>query len=74
VTNDLTRRVYEHRPGQGGGFTSRYRVNQLVYYEACGDVRAAIAREKQVKGGSRQKKVDLIEAMNPGWRDLSEGM
>jgi putative endonuclease len=70
VTNDLRRRAYEHRTGQGGGFTSRYNVTRLVYYEVCEDVRSAIAREKQIKGGSRQKKVDLIEEMNPGWKDL----
>ena len=70
VTNDLRRRAYEHRIGQGGGFTSRYNVTRLVYYEVCEDVRSAIAREKQIKGGSRQKKLDLIEEMNPGWKDL----
>jgi putative endonuclease len=74
VTNDLQRRVYEHRSGQGGGFTSRYKVKKLVYYEPCGDVKVAIAREKQIKGGSRQKKVDLIDAMNPAWVDLGEEM
>jgi putative endonuclease len=75
VTNDLERRVYEHRSGQGGGFTSRYNVKKLVYYEACGDVvGVAIAREKQIKGGSREKKVELIEGMNPGWADLYEEM
>ena len=70
MTHDLRRRAYEHRIGQGGGFTSRYNVTKLVYYEVCEDVRSAIAREKQIKGGSRQKKVDLIEGMNPGWKDL----
>jgi putative endonuclease len=72
VTNDLQRRMYEHKSGQGGGFASRYDVKKLVYYEACEDVQAAIAREKQIKGGSRQKKVDLIEGMNPEWTDLGE--
>ena len=72
MTNDLRRRAYEHRTGRGGGFTSRYNVVKLVYYEETGDVNAAIAREKRIKGGSRQKKLDLIEAMNPEWRDLYE--
>ena len=70
VTNDLRRRAYEHRTGHGGGFTSRYKVYRLVYYEITPSPEAAIAREKQIKGGSRQKKLDLIEAMNPEWRDL----
>jgi putative endonuclease len=74
VTNDLQRRIYEHRSGQGGAFTSRYHVHKLVYYETCSDVQAAIAREKQIKGGSRQKKLNLIEGMNPQWNDLREGM
>jgi putative endonuclease len=74
VTNDLQRRVYEHRSGQGGGFTSRYRVHKLVYYEVCGDAEAAIAREKQIKGGSRRAKIDLIEGMDPDWSDLSAEM
>ena len=72
VTNDLRRRVYEHKDGLGGGFTSRYNVGKLVYYEVTGDVHAAIAREKQIKGGSRTKKIDLIERMNPEWKDFSE--
>ena len=72
MTNDLLRRAYEHRTGRGGGFTSRYRATKLVYYEVAEDVSAAIAREKQIKGGSRQRKLDLIEAMNPEWRDLYE--
>jgi putative endonuclease len=62
VTNDLQRRAYEHRTGRGGGFTSRYKVVKLVYYEGSGDVNAAIARDKQIKGGSRQEKFNLIEA------------
>jgi len=70
VTNDLKRRVYEHRQGQGSKFTSRYNVHKLVYYEIAQDVRAAIAREKQIKGGSRQKRVDLVESVNPAWNDL----
>ena len=72
VTNDLRRRAYEHRSGHGGGFTSRYSVTKLVYYEACADPQSAIAREKQLKAGTRQRKLDLIEGMNPEWRDLYE--
>ena len=74
ITNDLQRRAYEHRTGRGGGFTSRYRVTKLVYYEMASDANAAIAREKQIKAGSRQKKIDLIEGMNPGWADLYEDL
>ena len=72
MTNDLRRRAYEHRTGQGGDFTSRYHVTKLVYYEATTDVHSAIAREKQIKGGSRQKKLDLVNATNPEWNDLYE--
>ena len=74
VTNDLRRRAYQHRIGQGGSFTSRYNATKLVYYEVYDDVRDAIAREKQIKGGSRQRKRDLISAMNPEWQDLYEGL
>jgi putative endonuclease len=56
------------------GFTSRYNLNKLVHYEVTDDVQAAIAREKQIKAGSRQKKIDLINVMNPGWRDLYEDL
>jgi putative endonuclease len=70
VTNDLKRRAYEHREGRGGGFTSKYNVKKLVYYEITQDVQAAIAREKQIKGGSRRKKIELIQNMNPEWNDL----
>jgi len=69
VTNNLQRRVLEHRSGSGG-FTSKYHVTQLVYYEAGPDIKTAIFREKQIKAGSRQKKMDLINAMNPDWKDL----
>lgn len=72
VTNDLERRVQEHKSGRIEGFSSRYRVTQLVYYEASGDIKAAIAREKQIKGWLRRKKAALIESMNPEWDDLSE--
>lgn len=70
VTNDLKRRVWQHREKVLEGFTSRYQVEKLVYYEVYDDVRSAIAREKQIKGGSRQKKIDLVNAMNAEWRDL----
>ena len=70
VTSDLARRVYEHRLGRGSRFTSKYKITKLVYHEVTDDVRAAIAREKQIKGGSRQKKIALIDSVNPGWRDL----
>jgi putative endonuclease len=70
LTNDLLRRVSEHREKQTEGFTSRYNVWKLVYYEAFDDVNGAIAREKQIKGGSRAKKVALIEVENRTWRDL----
>ena len=72
VTSDLVRRVAEHAQGRGGGFTSRYRVHKLVYYEITGDVEAAIARETQIKAGSRARKVALVEGMNPRWTDLAE--
>ena len=70
VTNDLQRRVYEHREKLVSGFTKKYNVYKLVYYEEIESIEAAIQREKQIKGGSRQKKIDLVEGMNPQWRDL----
>ncbi len=69
VTNDLARRVSEHRD-QRAGFTGRYNVTRLMYYEWFDDVNAAIAREKKIKAGSRQKKIELINRNNPAWRDL----
>ena len=72
MTNNLKRRAYEHRTGQGGGFTSRYNATKLVYYEVFADALSAIAREKQIKAGSRQKKLDLVNEMNPEWKDLYE--
>ena len=74
VTTDLKRRVGQHKEGTIAGFTRRYNVNKLVYVEVFPDVRDAIAREKQIKGGSRQKKVDLINAANPEWRDLYDDL
>ena len=71
MTNDLQRRVYEHKNNLALGFTSRYRIDRLVYFEETGEVQAAIAREKQLKGWLRAKKVALIESVNPTWEDLS---
>jgi putative endonuclease len=73
VTNDLKRRVYEHKEGLTGGFTKKHKTAKLVYYEVFGDVENAILREKQVKGGSRQQReVELINSMNREWLDLYE--
>ena len=72
VTNDLSRRMTEHRDGLVAGFTSRYRIFRLVHVEAFGDVRDAIAREKEIKGWRREKKVWLIQSHNPVWDDLSK--
>ena len=74
VTNDLQRRVWEHKQGEIEGFSKRYNVNRLVYYEAFDDPESAIAREKQIKKGPRKKKVALIESLNLSWYDLSEEM
>jgi putative endonuclease len=73
VTDHLERRVYEHRRKLLDGFTKKYNLTKLVYYEATDDVRSAIGREKQIKGWLRSKKIALIESMNPLWRDLSDG-
>ena len=70
VTNDLNRRVGEHKEGQIPGFTRTYKVTRLVYYESMQDVNAAIAREKQIKRWRREKKVKLIETNNRNWNDL----
>ena len=70
VTNDLGRRVYEHREKLVEGFTKRYNVWKLVYYEVTDDILSAIEREKQIKAGPRRRKVELIAAANPTWRDL----
>ena len=71
MTNDLARRVTEHRSGEVPGFTSAYRCRKLIYYEHCTDVQDAMAREKQLKKWSRQKKLALIATLNPRWRDLA---
>jgi putative endonuclease len=70
VTNNLKRRAFEHREGLCEGFTKRYRVRKLVYYEIAENPYAAISREKQIKGGSRADKLKLIDGFNPDWRDL----
>jgi putative endonuclease len=72
VTNDVYRRAIEHKTGRIRGFTSKYNVNRLVYFERYADVRRAIEREKQVKGWTRAKKLALIESANAGWADLAE--
>ncbi len=71
VTSDLEKRVYEHKSKLIEGFTKKYNANKLVYYEVFDDINDAIAREKQIKAGSRQNKFDLIGSLNPAWRDLS---
>ncbi len=71
ITNDLKRRLFEHRGGEIPGFTAQYRLNRLIYFESFPDPASAIAREKQLKGWRREKKVKLIEIENPLWRDLS---
>jgi putative endonuclease len=72
VTNDLERRVYEHKNKLIPGFTSKYNINRHVYYEATSDIRSAIAKEKQIKAWTRAKRVALIESTNRDWKDLSE--
>jgi putative endonuclease len=72
VTNNLIRRVYEHKNKLVKGFTSKYNINKLVYYEVFSDVREAIYREKQIKSWSRNKKIEMIEKFNPEWKDLYE--
>ena len=72
VTNDLQRRMYEHKNELVDGFTREYHIHKLVYFEHATDIRAAIAREKQLKGWLRAKKNALVETMNPQWKDLCE--
>jgi len=71
MTNNLLRRVFQHERGDGSEFTSRYHFDRLVYFEQTADVRDAIAREKQLKGWTRKRKIELIKTMNPQWVDLS---
>lgn len=72
VTNNLERRLYEHKNKSVKGFTEKYNINKLVYFDSTTDVNAAIAREKQIKGWTRNKKNALIESINSQWNDLSE--
>ncbi|MDK2982007.1 MAG: putative endonuclease [Chloroflexota bacterium] len=72
VTNNLMRRVQEHRNGKIPGFTRKYNIHKLVYFEQGDDINSALFREKQVKKWRREKKIALIESINPEWRDLSE--
>ncbi|MBT3392205.1 MAG: GIY-YIG nuclease family protein [Chloroflexi bacterium] len=71
MTNDLARRVYEHKHKLIPGFTQRYDVTRLAYYEEANDVSVAITREKEIKGWRRSKKIALIKSLNPSWRDLA---
>jgi putative endonuclease len=71
ITNDLQRRVYEHKNKIIKGFTSKYNIDKLVYYEVTNDINSGIKREKQIKAGSRKKKVELIEKENKNWDDIS---
>ncbi len=73
VTSFLRKRVWQHKMGTFGGFTSRYLINRLVYFEEFKNIGAAIAREKQIKAMSRAKKMQLIVSLNPEWKDLSKG-
>ncbi len=72
VTNSLSRRAYEHKTKQSphNSFTKKYNINKLVYYEIFNDINDAIVREKQIKAGSRKKKIELIKSINPTWKDL----
>lgn len=74
VTNNLIKRTWEHKNKIIPGFTKKYNCDILVYYETFTDINEAIAREKQIKGGSRKKKIELIESMNPEWRDLYDDL
>nr|WP_281719830.1 GIY-YIG nuclease family protein [Nitrosomonas nitrosa] len=74
VTSNLVKRVWEHKNDQVEGFTKKYRVHTLVYFELCESMETAIMREKQIKAGSRLKKLKLIEAKNPGWQDLYDSI
>ncbi len=70
TTNDIIRRIYQHKNNEVSGFTKRYKIHQLVYYEECSDIREVILREKRMKKWKRQWKIELIEKSNPEWRDL----
>jgi putative endonuclease len=70
VTNNLFRRLLEHKSGEGSKFAKRYNLTKLMYFEVTSDINAAITREKQIKAGSRRNKIDLINSINPDWQDL----
>ncbi len=74
VTDNLRKRAEQHRAGTFEGFTKKYKIHTLVYYEQTSSINAAIAREKQIKGGSRQNKINLIETQNPEWEDLYQSI
>jgi putative endonuclease len=74
ITNNLVRRCYEHKHKIIKGFTEKYNVNKLVYFDTTNDINEAIKREKQLKGWTRSKKINLVESINPMWNDLSEGL
>ena len=74
VTNNLKRRVFEHKDHLVKGFSDRYNLEKLVYFEVSSEINTAILREKQIKNGSRKKKIKLIESINPGWRDLASDL
>lgn len=74
ITSDLERRIYEHKTKEIPGFTSRYGINKLVYFEVFEEVNDAIVREKQIKGGSRRKKLLLVDRNNEGWFDLAHNL
>ncbi len=73
ITNDITRRIFEHKNKLVKGFTSRYNIDKLVYYEETSSINSALEREKQIKGWLKKKKITLIESNNPLWKDLSDG-
>ena len=70
VTNNLERRLYEHRTGVNEGFSKKYNTHKLVYFESCSEIRDAIAREKQLKGWIRKRKNELVESTNPSWKEI----
>jgi len=74
VTNDLVRRIFEHREGSASGFTKKYKITRLVYFEAHGDINHAIKREKNIKKWNRSWKIELISKYNPDWHDLLPGL
>jgi len=74
VTNNLERRILQHRHGEIPGFTAKYKIHRLVHFELFADIRDAIRREKEIKGWRREKKIAMIQGKNPAWEDLSEGL